>query len=279
MFSFVPPLRIAGEFEDSVQSDIAETIKVAPHELTISIPQPIIDKHDCPTIFRILAFNEDHIHENIDPETIPYEIASLASVELFDDLARKTNSYIVLHDHERPTEGYLRLFLGEFLPFAVRSPRKTLYERVFQLLPVSGQLFAHLEQGGEPYEEFIENALVTFRDHVIEPTRKTVEEALEFGIADLQRTEVLRGSVVKALNRATDLISIVADQTNAIHERARGFTRLVLPFLHSYTIRSLLSEYAELTKSTARVALRITQEKEIPAKDIFEVVQRIVEAE
>ncbi|MHA2272713.1 MAG: hypothetical protein ACXACI_12685 [Candidatus Hodarchaeales archaeon] len=279
MFSFVPPLRITGEFEDSVQSDIAETIKVAPHELTISIPQAIVDKHDCPPTFRIFAFNQDHIHEKIDPETIPYEIASLASVELFDDLARKTNSYVVFHNHERPTEGYLRLFLGEFLPFAVRSPRKTLYERVFQLLPVSGQLFAHLDQGGEPYEEYIENALVTFRDHVIEPTRETVEEALEFGIADLQRTEVLRGNVMKALDRATDLISIVADQTSAIGERARGFTRLVLPFLHSYTIRSLLSDYAELTKSTARVALRITQEKEIPAKDIFEVVQQIVEAE
>jgi hypothetical protein len=277
VFSFVPPLRIAGEYEDSVQSDIVETIKVAPHELQVSIPQSIADRHNCPRKFRILAFNRDHIHETVDPEAIPYEIASLASVELFEDLGKKTNSYIVLHEEGRPTEGYLRLFFGEYLLFAVRSPRKTLYERVFQLLPVSAQLFAQLEQGGDPYEEYIENALLTFRDHVLAPTRVSVEEALEFGTTDLQRTEVLRGTVVKALGRATDLISIISDQIIATSERARGFTRLVLPFLHSYTIRSILKNYVDIAKSTGRMSLRIEQEQETPAKSIFETVQRIVE--
>lgn len=279
MFSFVPPLRIVGEMKDSVQSDIVESIKVAPHELSVSIPKSIADKHDCPTTFRILAFNEDHIHEKIDPETIPYEIATLSSVELFEKLARKTDSYVVLHDDDRPAEGYLRFFLTEYLPFAVRSPRKTLYERVFQLLPVTGQLFAHLELGGRPYEEYIENALLTYRDHVLKPTRVSVEDALEFGTADLQRTEVLRGTVMKALERADDLITIINEQTIAINERARGFTRLVLPFLHSYTLSSVLKEYAEFSKSTGRASFRITREKEVPAKAIFETIQRIVEEE
>ncbi len=276
MFSFIPPLKIVGEYEDSIQSDVAESIKVAPHELRVTIPNFISEKHQCENTFRVFSLNEDHIHDNIDPETLPYEIMPLSSVEMFENIALKTNSYVIMHRRDRPTEGYLRLYLGEYLPFAVRSATKTLYERVYELLPVSGQLFASLENGGTPYEEHIENTLVTFRNHVLEPAKISVEEALEFGTADLQRTEVLRGTVMKALDRASDLISIVLAQTVAINERSRGFTRIVLPFLHSYTLRSVLAEYMELSRSTGRVSLRIHQEKEVPAKAIFEVVKKML---
>lgn len=276
MFSFIPPIRIVGEYEDSPDSDVAETVKVTPYELKVSVPELIASKHNCPTTFRIFAFNKDHMHENVDPEILPYELMGLSSVEMFEFIAKKIDSYVVFYGEEHPMEGYLRFFLGEYLPFAIRSARKTLYERVFQMLPVSGEFFAPLEQSGEPFEEYIENALMTYRDYVLEPTRMSVEEALEFGTADLQRTEVLRGSVMKALDRVSDLISIVSERLFSISERSRGFTRIVLPLLHSYTLRSHLKDYTEIYLSSGRISLKIDREKEVPAKTVFEAIQDLL---
>jgi hypothetical protein len=202
------------------------------------------------------------IHQVEGPEDLPLEILPVCSVDTLDLLASTLNLDILVLD--KPTVGnYFDFFVGHKYPFAIRGADKSIYRNVSKLEGVKSDLLTSLASYGEDYDEFITNALSTFKSNVLAPTLRTLNDLPISKESDEvwqnESIPVVFEDLMQIVTQTDWLVQIVDSQLMNIKERYRALMRIVLPIVQRESLRDMLSQYIDFdTSEGVKMAIRKT---------------------
>ena len=225
-------VNIKGKAELKVDSRVVDKIVVNSSEIAFKFRSHFSSTQKKITI---IYFANNGIHEHLGSSTIknyPLELMNFASTDILEDISSHFNMSTLLFDEENlPDKHLVEIFYGlkdkMYLPFQVRRPStKDLFLNVFRLVPVTSQLLVPLEMLSGEYEDFIENALLSFIHNVIEPIKFNPKHS----------------DLAFILRRLEDLAIIITTQIDNIKNRSFQFNRLVLPIVHFAKMKKQISE-------------------------------------
>jgi hypothetical protein len=201
-----------------------------------------------------------------DMKNYPIELMNFASVDILEDLSNHFNMHTVLYDAENlPEKHLIEIFYSLrdkiYLPFQVRRPStRELFLKVFRLVPVTSQLLVPLEMMADQYEDYIDNALLSFIHNVADPIRYTSNV-----------------NVSQLIKRIEDLAMIITSQVDNIRNRSFHFNRLILPLVHFAKLKKQISESIVIENITNdNISYSFNYPVEIRAEDLAYFLSNVI---
>lgn len=257
-FSWIPNVKITGSNQQKIDSTTLESINVDSTSVKIILDKNYAQNKGYATEYSIFEFNTKpgiHIFNQPEDEEFPIELSYAYSIDLLEEISIQNKLSTILYS-EQP-----KSFIGAFfalnnkvsLPFLVRRPDKTLFSGVYLFTSIYGNLLTSLESVTDQYEDYIENALYTFSENVIQP------------LQDTQDHTRLPDDLIRVLDRAEDLYSIILDQIVHIRDRYRAYSRLLVPLIHYAYLKSDLESSMTIeyeSDSTIKYSIKTPRELE-----------------
>lgn len=259
-FSFLPLVKIDGKTEFNVDSKIVDKIIVNSKEVKFKLNKSQNTKEITMIDFsNKKGFNG--IHTFYGSEKIaeyPLELMFSASIDILEDISTQFGvSTLVYNEENLPKEHLIEILYALndkiYLPFQVRRPStKTLFSNVFTLTPVTGTLMYPIEMLSDKYEDFIENALLTFIYNVSEPLKWNANPDIK-----------------QFIKRLDDLASIITGQIDNIRDRSFQYSRIIVPLIHFANIKKQISKSISIDSiSKNTVSYSFNYPVEIKAEDL-----------
>ena len=271
-FSFVPPIKVKGTAHENILLRSPGKSKRVHGRLTVDENGVSVTREGEKHI--VIKFDPlSHVHF-METQSLPPEIRPLANAESLEALTKVTKSQIVIY-HENPPEGFIRLFLGGYFPFAVRRSNHTLCSTISELRPFHEDLFIALEAYGEPYEEHVQNAIATFSRNLLGPIEKTLQGIVNEGETEVRLEKGLVEAMSQLLNfigSTGDLISILNYNVRNTEERSIAANRIILPILKKLNLQAALQQNVILGTVDGHLLIKDIKVREVDARPITQIL-------
>jgi len=268
-FSWIPNPKITGNSEQKIKSDTLDSVIVNSKFMKIRLASDGEQIKKYESEYTIFEFNvKPGVHSFSQPEDIefPLELAYAYSIDLLENISlnNKFSTLLYLKSPISLVDALFSLDNRVSLPFLVRRPGKTLFSAVYQLTSIFGNLLTSLETVSDQYEDYVENALYTFRENVINPLRQ-------------QEESTLPDDLIRVLDRAEDLHSIITNQIFNIRERYRAYSRLLVPLIHFAYIKSDLMSSLSVKHEPNSISYKINTPIELDSASLASFVAKGLE--
>lgn len=278
-FSSIPPIDISVEMlvqatEDV--KDILESVRVNSEGIFVIFSDELVENKSIDKECVLVKWNVlPNVHQLKGPENFPLESLPLCSVDVLELMATKLNLDIILMKDPK-IGNYFDFYVGHKLPFAVRKSNKSIYKHIYRLEEVSGQLLSSIMSYSEDYDEFINNAIKTFKGNILEPTLKTISDLPIYKEDnDKWKTEsipIVYEDLARIGTQTDWLIQILESQVENIRERYRALMRIVLPVIQRRGMMNRLKKYVDFRITTKGMNLKVTHKKYIKGENIGNVI-------
>ena len=277
-FAIIPPIEIIDEATieiDGNLSSIIKSISIDKKSVKIEVSDAIESNVD-KKIYEVIKWNYlPHVHEMCGPENLPLELLPICSIDFLELLSSEFKFDVILVNNPK-IGNYFDFYVGLCLPFAVRRANKTIFRHISKLETIYPDLLSSLMAHSDDYDDFMNNALYTFRDNILNPTLQTIQEIPIHKESDeewqTKSVPIVYEDLIKIITQTDWLVQIMESQFNNVKERYRSLMRLVLPVIQRERLNDTLQKYVTLEITSTGINLKVIKKEIMDSKKVGETL-------
>lgn len=286
--SFIPPLVINDTSVLETDSDLIKKITVSSTGIELELNNEYFDEikgeyQDLQQVLEIVSFNSGtHIHNRVDIDIVPLELLYFSSIDFVEDLGEILKANILLYSDE-PKNGYFELFFTNSATSLIQKPDTgRQYGRTHVLMPIANMM-ASLSLYSDSYEEYIENALSSFRENILKPAKTTIDEIMkrskDIAVDEMEITsiKIQRADLLTLIKQTTNLVTIINSEATLLKEKDRTHSHLIDSMKAQNKLLSILKDHVKLDIDNVAIKGTIVNPSVVEAKLIADFIAKKID--